>query len=88
MEQAVDPVCNKLLLSAYKSLLYDLNELGILEHKSPFDGSQQIVVPQSLVSRILYLEHYPTAAGHPGSHRMFQTIRKTFFWPRIVEDVY
>jgi hypothetical protein len=71
-EQAVDPVCKKLLLSAYKSLLYDLNEVGILVRKSPFNGSQQIVVPQSLVSRILYLEHYPPAAGHPGSHRMFQ----------------
>jgi Integrase zinc binding domain len=86
-EQAVDPVYKKLLLSADKSLFYDLNEVGILERKSPFDGSQQIVVPQSLVSRILYLEHYPPAAGHPGAHRMFQTIRKTFFWPRIAEDV-
>jgi Integrase zinc binding domain len=87
-EQAVDPVCKKLLLSADKSLLYDLNEVGILVRKSPFDGSQQIVVPQSLVSQILYLEHYPPTAGHPGAHHMFQTIRKTFFWPRIAEDVY
>jgi Integrase zinc binding domain len=80
-EQAVDPVCKKLLLSADKSLLYELNDVGILVRKSPFDGSEQIVVPQSLVSRILYLEHYPPAAGHPGAHRMFQTIRKTLFWP-------
>jgi Integrase zinc binding domain len=87
-EQAVDHICNKLLLSAEKYLLYDLNEVGILVRKSPFDGSQQIMVPQSLVSRVLYLEHYPTAAGHPGAHRMFHTIRKTFFCPCIAEDVY
>jgi hypothetical protein len=87
-EQEVDPICKKLLLSADKSLWYDLNEAGILIRKSPFDGSQQIVVPQSMVSRILYLEHYPPAAGHPGAHRMFKTIRKTFFWPLIAEDVY
>jgi hypothetical protein len=87
-EQAVDPVCKNLLLSADKSLSYDLNEGGILVRKSPFDGSQQIVVPQSMVSRILYLEHYPPAAGHPGAHRMFQTKLKTFFWPCIAEDVY
>jgi hypothetical protein len=80
-EQAVDPVCKKLLLSADKSLLHDLNEAGILVRKSPFDGSQQIVVPQSLISRILYLEHYPPASGHPGAHRMFHTIRKTFSGP-------
>jgi Integrase zinc binding domain len=87
-EQAVDPVYKKLVVSADKSLLFDLNEVGILVRKSPFDGSQQIVVPQSLVSRILYLEHYPPAAGHPGAHRIIQTILKTFFWPRIAEDVY
>jgi Integrase zinc binding domain len=87
-EQALDPICNKLLLSTDKSLSYDLNEVGILVRKSPFDGSQQIVLPQSLVSRILYFEHYPPAAGHPRAHRMFQTIRKTLFWPRIAEDVY
>jgi Integrase zinc binding domain len=86
--QAVDPVCKKLLLSADKSFSYDLNEVGILVRKSPFDGSRQIVVPQSLVSLILYLEHHPPAAGNPEAHRMFQTIRKTFFWPRIAEDVY
>jgi hypothetical protein len=80
-EQAVDPVCKKLLLSADKSLLHDLNEAGILVRKSPLDGSQQIVVPQSLISRILYLEHYPPASGHPGAHRMFHTIRKTFSGP-------
>jgi hypothetical protein len=54
-DQALDPICKKLLLSADKSLLYDLNEVGILVRKSLFDGSQQIVVPQSLVSRILFI---------------------------------
>jgi Integrase zinc binding domain/Integrase core domain len=87
-EQALDPICKKLLLSTDTSLSYDLNEVGILVRKSPFDGSQQIVVTHSLVSRILYLEHYPPASGHPGAHRMFQAKRKTFFWPRIAEDVY
>jgi Integrase zinc binding domain len=74
-EQAVDPVCKKLLLSAEKSLLYELNEVGILVRNSPFDGSQQVGA-------------LSPAAGHPGAHRMFQTIRKTFFWPRIAEDIY
>jgi hypothetical protein len=82
----VDPICKTLLLSAENSLLYELNEVGILVQKSSFDGSQQIVVPQSLFSRILYLEHYPPSSGHPGAHRMFQKIRKTFFWPRIAEE--
>jgi hypothetical protein len=40
IEQAFDPICNKLLLSTDKSLLCDLNEVSILVRKSPFDGSQ------------------------------------------------
>jgi hypothetical protein len=85
-EQAVVPICKKLLLSADNSILYDLNEVGILVRKSPLDESQKIVVPQSLDSRILYLEHYPPAVGHPGAHRMFHTIRKTLcgIWRRAL----
>jgi hypothetical protein len=76
------------MLLTEKSGMYDLNEVGVLVRKSHYDSTVQVVVPQSLVSRILYPEHYPPAAGHPGGHRMFQTIRKSFFWPRIAEEVY
>ena len=86
--QAADITCQKLLTQTSKTSLYDLNDDGILVRVSPSDGSQQVVVPQTLVSRVLYMEHYPPSAGHPGAHRMFQTIRRTFFWPRIAEDVY
>ena len=86
--QAADITCQKLLTQTSTTSLYDLNDDGILVRVSPSDGSQQVVVPQTLVSRVLYMEHYPPSAGHPGAHRMFQTIRRTFFWPRIAEDVY
>jgi Integrase zinc binding domain len=43
---------------------------------------------QNPVYSILYVEHYPPSAGHPGAHRMFQTIRRTFVRPHIAEDVY
>jgi Integrase zinc binding domain len=34
------------------------------------------------------MEHYPTAVAHPGAHRMFRTIRRSFYWPHMAEDVY
>jgi hypothetical protein len=86
--KAADKTFQMLLLQKSKTLMYELNKDGILVRFSSFDGSQQVVVPQNLVSRILYMEHYIPSAGHPGAHRMFQTIRRTFFWPRIAEDVY
>jgi Integrase zinc binding domain len=83
--QATDITCQQLLT---RTSLYDLNDDGPLVRVSPIDGSQQVVIPKDLVSRIIYMEHYPPSAGHPGAHRMFQTIRRKWFWPRIAEDVY
>jgi Integrase zinc binding domain/Integrase core domain len=86
--QATDPDCQRFLSLTARAELSDLNEDGILIRIAPSDGSRQIVVPRSLVSRVLFLEHYPPAIENPGAHRMFRTIRRSFFWPRMVEDVY
>jgi transposase InsO family protein len=45
--------------------LYDLNDDGLLIRIASIDGSHQVVVPDSLTSRILYLEHYPPAVAPP-----------------------
>jgi hypothetical protein len=71
-----------------KTYLYDLNDDGLLVRFSPRYGSQQVVIPKDSVSRILDIELCPPSAGHPGALRMFQTIRRTCFWPRTSEDVY
>jgi hypothetical protein len=87
-EHTKDEECKRLLATAPRTGLYDLNQERILIRIAPSDGTHQSVVPSSLVARIRYLEHYPPASGHPGAHRMFQTIRRSFFWPKMVEDVY
>jgi Integrase zinc binding domain len=86
--QAADETCQRLLLQTSKTPMYELNKDGLLVRVFLVDGSQQVVVPENLVSSILYMKHYPPSEGHPGAHRMFQTIRRTFFLPRIAEDVY
>jgi hypothetical protein len=65
-----------------------MNKDDLLIRIAPSDGTHQMVVPSSLVGPILSLENYPPAGGHPGAHPMFQTIRKSFFWPKMVENVY
>jgi transposase InsO family protein len=86
--QTTDPDCQRFLTATARAGLYDLNEEGLLIRTAPSDGARQIVVPRSLVSRLLYLEHYPPVVAHPGSHRMFRTMRRSFFWPHMVEDIY
>jgi hypothetical protein len=68
--------------------LYYLDDRGVLIGIAPSDGSKQVVVPKSLRSKVLYLEHYPTAVAHPGTHIMFRNMRRSFYWPHMAEDVY
>ena len=61
---------------------------GLIVRISPLDDIRQIVAPKTLRPKILHMSHYPTLAGHPGGRRMFETIRRTFYWPSMGVDVY
>jgi hypothetical protein len=67
--------------------MYELNNNSLLVRFSSIDGSQQVVVPANNVSGILFMEHYPHQRVIR-EHISFPTILRTFFWPRIAEDVY
>ena len=61
---------------------------GFLSRRFPLDESLQRVVLKSLRSRILYLSHYSRLAGHPGSTRLYYTLRRKYYWPHMVNYVY
>ena len=64
------------------------NDKGILVRISPVDRSEQIVVPKSLRAKVLYLNHQPRFAVHPGGTRIFSTMRRTYYLPAMALDVY
>jgi hypothetical protein len=67
--------------------IFDYDDEGLLVRLAQLDGMRQIVVPASLRPRLLHLEHFPRVAGHPGSTRMFRSLRRRFFWPGMAADV-
>ena len=67
---------------------YLINNKGIICRKSTVDFSIQILLPEKLRERVLYISHYSKAAGHPGGARLYATLRKTFYWPRMAFDAY
>jgi hypothetical protein len=86
--QAKDDTCSRLLTHQQsRGSLNDLEQEVLLVIVSAADGSRQVALPQALISRVLYLEHYPLFAGHPGARKMLRSVRRAFFWPRIAEDV-
>jgi transposase InsO family protein len=86
-EQATDDLCRRLRTNFSARSLFDVDERGLLVRIAPLDGARQIVVPTALVARLLHLEHYPRTVAHPGVTRMLRTIRRTYFWPNMAEDV-
>ena len=60
---------------------------GVLCRRPPMDRFfVQIVLPVALRPRVLRLGHYHVTTGHPGQYRMFQRLRRTYYWPQIAAD--
>ena len=66
---------------------YSVDGNGLLIRKSPLDQCIQIVAPEGLRKRIMYFAHNSVHAGHPGSSRMYSTLRRSYYWPNMAGEV-
>jgi hypothetical protein len=89
---------DKTLLDKIKS--NDQRETRVIEEMKKFpdkiwenDGiiyrQGRIYIPNSQEIRdlILHDHHYSPDAGHPGTYRMLESLKRTFWWPTIKTDV-
>lgn len=89
-EQDQDPYCKRsreLINQGHPTVLFD-DEHGVLCRRAPLDGSVQRVIPEKLHEELLRREHESPLAGHPGASRMYQTMRRRYYWPSMVAHVY
>jgi len=61
---------------------------GLLCRHSVYGRETQVVIPEALKQRVLRYQHQSVLAGHPGSRRMYDTLRRYVNWPTMVVDVY
>ena len=66
---------------------YSLGAKGLLVRTSPLDKCVQIVAPEGMRSRIMYLAPKSVHAGHLGSSRMYSTLRRVNCWLNMAGDV-
>ena len=85
IEQQCDELCRELKSSARSasSSMYGEDDDGILIRNT---GIKQIVLPESLRQRVMMLAHRPVCSAHPGSRKMYSTLRKTYYWPTMALD--
>ena len=52
---------------------------------NPVDKQYRIVVPQELTKRLM--EWYHTTLVHPGVHRLYNTLRQHYTWPKMLSQI-
>lgn len=67
---------------------FSLANHDVMLRQAPIDGALQKLVPQSLRQRIPYNSHHSPFPIHPGQLRMYDTMRRDYYWPNIVQDEY
>ena len=60
---------------------------GLLCRHSVYGRETQVVIPEALKQRLLRHQHQSVLARHPGSRRMYDTLRRYAYWHTIFVDV-
>jgi len=61
---------------------------GLLCRHSVYGRETQVIIPEALKQRLLRYQYQSVLAEHPGSRRMYDTLRRYVYWPTMVVDVY
>ena len=88
--QADDKFCQevKQILDTSEPTRVYQNADGLLCREGHRTGSQQLLIPRSLVEDVLRAKHSSPLAAHPGGSRMYQTMRNHYYWPSLAADVF
>ena len=90
-EQKSDTFCQNVISkssSKRRSSFFEDPDDGLLKRRCPYDGQVQIVLPETLRPRVLSLSHHSLLAGHPGQTRLYNTLRRTYYWPHMAADAF
>ena len=85
-EQKLDSFCQTTLarMNRKRRSSFYQDENVVLRRKCPYDSQVQIVLPETLRPRVLHVTHHSLFAGHPAQTRLYNTLRRTYYWPHIV----
>ena len=62
---------------------------GLLRRRHPREPDiEQVILPDTLLPRVLQLAHHAKLAGQPGQTRMYHNVRRTYYWPDMAADIF
>lgn len=71
-----------------RNFAFSYDKDGFRVRSSLKDEEIQIIVPVKLRELMLRLSHYAKLAGHPGSRKFYDIMRRSFYCPHMSNDVY
>ena len=88
LAQASDPFCKVIFsrLIGREDLPFAVDDRGFLSRY--VEAFPQIVIPQTLKSRVLYIRHHAKLGAHPGGKKMYGTMRRFLCWLSMAVDAY
>jgi len=96
--QADDAFCQAMLKELYalsppdptwsRQALFFREKNGLISRRSMYGRETQVVIPEALKKRLLIHQDQSVLAGHPGSRRMYNTLRRYVYCPTMVVDLY
>ena len=90
-EQAADEYCQwarRCMDQSQGTSPFFIDQHGLVVRRAQLDGSLQLVVPLTLRKRLLTIAHNAPSSGHPGRSKMYQTLRRAFYWPSMTVDIH
>ena len=89
-KQATDEFCQgvkKILDTTTPTRFYE-NADGLLCRRGHREGTQQVLVPQSVVKDVIRAKHSSPLAAHSVGTPMYLTLRDQYYWPSLAIDVF
>jgi hypothetical protein len=84
---AADKFCLSLEVARPKGdTEYFVDEDGIIIRRRK-NGEHQLVVPESLVKKVIGLNHDPVFMAHPGRNRTLEILYLRYYWPKMRRDL-
>lgn len=85
-DEVLCPEAAKKMGQSEMELLLDKD--SVVTRRTPIDGALQKLVPQLMRESKLHLSHYPSLAGHHGQRRIYETMHRDYYWPKMAQNVY
>jgi transposase InsO family protein len=86
-QQAKDKFCQSLEVGRVKGKSeYFADEEGLIYRRRK-NGEHQLIVPSSLATKVIALNHDPVTVAHPGRSRTLDILCLRFYWTKMRRDV-